>query len=69
MDEAKLKPLFEKMHFIEQFAESVVDYTSKYNFRENVSYAPENITGKPMKYPAYGDFPETYMLVSKNFLK
>lgn len=64
MDDQKTKPIFEQMHFIEQFAESVLDYTSRYNNEMGVSYAPENIIGKPTKYPCYGDFPETYMLVS-----
>lgn len=67
MDEEKIKPIFKQMYFIEQFAESVIDYTSRYNNTVSVSYAPENIIGKPTKYPCYGDFPETYMLVSNYY--
>lgn len=62
MEDQKVN-LLEQMHFIEQFAESVIDYTSRYNSAMSISYAPENIIGKPTKYPCYGDFPETYMLV------
>lgn len=63
-EQNKMRPIFEQMQFIEQFAETVVDVTSKFNNAFSVSYAPENITGKPAIYPCYGDYPETYMLVS-----
>lgn len=63
-DQAKTNPVFAQMHFIEQFAESVTDVTSRYNNLHSVSYSPESITGKPAIYPCYGDYPETYMLVS-----
>lgn len=67
--ETKGKPtavemLFKNMAFLEQFAESVIDYTSKYNSIMSILYAPENLIGKPTVYPSYGDFPDTYMLVS-----
>lgn len=55
--------LFSNMIFIEQFAETVLEYSSKYNSVMSISYAPENIPGKPVRYPNYGDFPDTYILV------
>ncbi|XP_017778667.1 PREDICTED: F-box/LRR-repeat protein 4 [Nicrophorus vespilloides] len=54
--------LFSSMEFLEQFADSVVDYSSRYNNCTSISYSPENVTGKPLKYPQYGDFPDTYIL-------
>lgn len=51
------------MTFIEQYAESVLEYSSKYNSVMSISYAPENVTGKANRYPNYGDFPDTYILV------
>lgn len=47
----------------EFYVENVLDYTSKYNNLRSIGYAPENLVGKPMRYPSYGDFPDTYMLV------
>lgn len=52
------------MQRLDQWAERVVNYTSKYNTELSVSYSPENVVGKYEKYPSYGDFPETYFLVS-----
>lgn len=52
----------------ECYVESVLSYTSKYNNLSSIGYAPENLIGKPMHYPNYGDFPDTYMLVSKRVL-
>ncbi|XP_018329735.1 F-box/LRR-repeat protein 4 isoform X2 [Agrilus planipennis] len=56
--------LYKNMVYLEQFAESILGYTSKYNSNMSISYAPENLIGKPSKFPDYGDFPETYMLRS-----
>lgn len=50
---------------VEYYVESVLSYTSRYNNLSSIGYAPENLVGKPMKYPNYGDFPDTYMLVSE----
>ncbi|RZC40330.1 F-box/LRR-repeat protein 4, partial [Asbolus verrucosus] len=49
---------------LEQYVESVINYTSKYNISFSISYAPENLVGKYVKYPSYGDFAETYILRS-----
>ncbi|KRT78169.1 F-box domain-containing protein [Oryctes borbonicus] len=54
--------LFKNMVDFECYAESVVDYTAKYNHNMTISYGPENLTGKPVKYPDYGDCVDTYML-------
>lgn len=51
----------------EYYVASVLNYTSKYNNQSSIGYAPENLIGKPKRYPNYGDFPDTYMLVSKTF--
>lgn len=56
--------LFKNMTNFECFAESVLDYTARYNHNMTISYGPENLTGKPVKYPDYGDCVDTYMLVS-----
>lgn len=56
------------MLFIEQFVEAVVSYSSRYNNSMSVSYAPDNVIGKTVKYPNYGDYPDTYMLVSIEIL-
>ncbi|XP_022916344.1 F-box/LRR-repeat protein 4 [Onthophagus taurus] len=54
--------LFDNMIDYEQYAAMVTDYSSRYNISKIYSYAPENLAGKPYKYPMYGDFPDTYML-------
>lgn len=48
----------------EFYVESVLDYTSRYNNSRSIGYAPENLVGKELRYPSYGDFPDTYILVS-----
>lgn len=48
----------------EYYVESVLDYTSRYNSPSSIGYAPENLVGKALRYPSYGDFPDTYTLVS-----
>lgn len=64
MEESSVKKLIGNMRFVEQYAESVVSCSSRYNNKESISYGPNNIIGKPIYYPNYGDFPETYTLVS-----
>lgn len=53
-----------KMRYLEQYVQSVVNYSSRYNNQCNSSYAPINLKGKYGKYPFYGDFPDTYFLRS-----
>lgn len=50
------------MEFLEQYADSVVSYSSRYNSTYSFSYSPDNLTGKARKYPQYGDFADTFML-------
>lgn len=47
-----------------QFVQNVVDFSSQYGTDYSISYTAFNITGKPSKFPDYGDFPETYAMVS-----
>lgn len=56
--------LLQSMEFLEQYADSVVSYSSRYNSTYSFSYSPDNLTGKARKYPQYGDFADTFMLVS-----
>lgn len=50
--------------FIEQFVQDVVDFSSQYGSDMSISYTAYNITGKPSKFPDYGDFPQTFVMVS-----
>lgn len=63
-DDCGLEYLSKGMRRIEQFVFCVLEYTAKYNCNRSVSYAPENLIGKPSQYPNYGDFINTYMVVS-----
>lgn len=49
---------------IEQYAQNVPQFSSQYGSDASVSYTAYNVTGKPSKYPEYGDFPETFAFVS-----
>ncbi|KAJ8968519.1 hypothetical protein NQ317_004395 [Molorchus minor] len=57
-----------KMNHVEQFVSKVLDYTSRYNNSNSYYYSPINLVGKYVKYPSYGDCPETYFLVLNTFL-
>lgn len=50
--------------FIEQFVQDVVDFSSQYGSDISISYTAYNISGKPSKYPDYGDFPQAFVMVS-----
>ncbi|XP_030755824.1 F-box/LRR-repeat protein 4 [Sitophilus oryzae] len=50
------------MNYLEQYVNDVWAYSSRYNNIGSYSYAPINLIGKYERYPAYGDFPETYFL-------
>lgn len=50
---------------IEQFAQRVLEFSSQYGSDYSISYTACNITGRPSKYPNYGDFPETFAMVSE----
>lgn len=48
-----------------QYAHRVVDFSSQYGSDTSISYTAYNIIGRQSKYPDYGDFPETFAMVSK----
>lgn len=48
-----------------QFAQRVLEFSSQYGSDYSISYTACNITGRPSKFPNYGDFPETYAMVRK----
>lgn len=48
---------------IKQFVHDVIDFSSQYGSDLSISYTAYNLTGKPSKFPDYGDFPETYAMV------
>ncbi|XP_031627657.1 F-box/LRR-repeat protein 4 [Contarinia nasturtii] len=49
---------------ISQFASRVLEFSSQYGSDNSISYTACNITGRPSKYPNYGDFPETFAMRS-----
>lgn len=49
---------------INQYAQDVIDFSSQYGSDYSISYTALNITGRPSKYPDYGDFPETFAMVN-----
>ncbi|XP_069676083.1 F-box/LRR-repeat protein 4 [Periplaneta americana] len=48
--------------FIEQFVQDVVGFSSQYGSDISISYTAYNITGKPSKFPDYGDFPQAFVM-------
>lgn len=54
-----------KLVSINQYAQDVVDFSTQYGSDTSISYTAYNVTGKPSKYPDYGDFPETFAFVSR----
>lgn len=53
-------------NFIFQFSSDVVDFSSQYGSDISISYTASNLTGRPSKFPNYGDFPQTYVMVSSS---
>lgn len=49
---------------IVQFAQKVLDFSSQYGSDYSISYTACNIAGRPSKFPNYGDFPETFAMVT-----
>jgi F-box/leucine-rich repeat protein 4 len=49
--------------FVEQFVQSVIGFSSQYGSDVSISYTAHNITGKPSKFPDYGDFPQAFVMV------
>ncbi|XP_054288898.1 F-box/LRR-repeat protein 4 [Macrosteles quadrilineatus] len=48
--------------FIEQYVQDVLDFSSQYGSDISISYTAYNITGKPSKFPDYGDFPQAFVM-------
>lgn len=51
-------------NFVFQFSSEVVDFSSQYGSDISISYTASNLTGRPSKFPNYGDFPQSYVMVS-----
>jgi len=51
-------------NFLFQFSSEVVDFSSQYGSDISISYTASNVTGRPSKFPSYGDFPQSYVMVS-----
>lgn len=51
-------------NFLFQFSSEVVDFSSQYGSDISISYTASNVTGRPSKFPNYGDFPQSYVMVS-----
>ena len=49
--------------FIQQFVKDVADFSSQYGSNTSISYTAYNIAGNPSKFPDYGDFPQTFVMV------
>ncbi|XP_017109275.2 F-box/LRR-repeat protein 4 [Drosophila bipectinata] len=49
-------------YYLEQYVLGVLDFSSQYGIDYSISYTAANIIGRPTKYPAYGDYPETYTM-------
>lgn len=56
-------------NFVFQFSTEVVDFTSQYGSDISISYTASNLTGRPSKFPNYGDFPQSYVMVSVLFFR
>lgn len=53
----------QKNYTINEYISEVLEFSSQYGNDESISYTAINLSGKPSKYPEYGDFPESFMLV------
>lgn len=47
-----------------QYVHRVIDFSSQYGSDTSISYTAFNIIGRQSKFPEYGDFPETFAMVS-----
>lgn len=52
----------EEVKFIKQYVHDVADFSSQYGSDISISYTAYNITGKPSKFPDYGDFPQAFVM-------
>lgn len=58
----------ESVQFVEQFVKDVVDFSSQYGSNISISYTAYNVAGNPSKFPDYGDFPQTFVMVNTLYL-
>ncbi|KAH8280788.1 hypothetical protein KR054_012385 [Drosophila jambulina] len=49
-------------YYLEQYVLGVLDFSSQYGIDYSISYTAANVIGRPTKYPAYGDYPETFTM-------
>ncbi|KAH8308549.1 hypothetical protein KR044_009131 [Drosophila immigrans] len=45
-----------------QYVLGVLDFSSQYGIDYSISYTAANVIGRPTKFPAYGDYPETFTM-------
>ena len=45
--------------------QDVVDFSSQYGSESSISYVASNLAGKTFVFPAYGDYTQTCVFVSK----
>ncbi|KAI8034190.1 hypothetical protein M5D96_013041 [Drosophila gunungcola] len=53
-------------YYLEQYVLGVLDFSSQYGIDYSISYTAANVIGRPTKFPAYGDYPETFPMVSRS---
>lgn len=58
-----LQEFKEDINFVEQYVHEVLDFSSQYGSDTSISYTAYNLTGKPSKFPDYGDFPQAFVMV------
>lgn len=63
-DDEFLRKFEEQQTEISQWASQVIDYSSSYGSENSISYSALNICNRPSKWPAYGDFAETFHMLS-----
>ncbi|KAH8416365.1 hypothetical protein KR222_000736 [Zaprionus bogoriensis] len=52
----------DKGYFLGQYVLGVLDFSSQYGIDYSISYTAANVIGRPTKFPAYGDYPETFTM-------
>ncbi len=45
-----------------QYASEVLDFSTQYGSDNSISYTAHNLVGMPSKFPAYGDFSQTFVM-------
>ncbi|TDG41178.1 hypothetical protein AWZ03_012396 [Drosophila navojoa] len=49
-------------YYLGQYVLGVLDFSSQYGIDYSISYTASNVIGRPAKFPAYGDYPETFTM-------